>query len=397
MGKKLLLKHRYNLVPEFEIYNRIKNFQKKLSESNIPVAIIYYPVNCYYFTGANQDEILIVYADREPVLLVKRDLERAKNDSPITQIFPLKSFSDLKKFINEKRVGFEFDYITLNECKKFQSIIDAEFVDITQIINELRSIKSKYEISLMKHAGEIAKKVYLEGANYLKKGLTEIEFAGILEKIARKYGHEGILRTGSFRFESYTSHIMCGYTSTFTTKTATPTGGMGLSPAFPCGASFNEIKENKPILVDFGICFMGYQVDETRMFSIGEPEEEFVNYYKKILKIQHEIFENLKPGIIAGDFFDFIYEKSYSLGIEKYFLGFNKKFNFIGHGIGLHTSEFPVIAKNFNYLIKENMTFAFEPKMVIPEKYGLGIEDTVVVRKDRVERITSIPEEIICV
>ncbi len=387
-----------NFIPEDEIYRRIKSIQNKLDENDIPVAIIYYPVNCYYFSGALQDEILILYPDREPILLVKRDFVRVKNDSPLKNIKILNSLNDLKDFIKDKKIGLEFDNLTYSEFLKFKNILGIlEPVNISGIIDELKAIKSEYEISLMRKAGEIAKKVYVESANFLKEGLTEIEFAGIMEKIARKYAHEGVLRTGSFRFESYTSHIMSGITGTYTTKTPTPTGGLGLSPAFPCGASLKKIRKGEPILVDFGICFMGYQVDETRMFCVGEPDDIYQEYFKKILTVEKEICKNLKPGINGKELFDIAYKKAVELGIEDYFLGYEKKFYFIGHGIGLHTSEFPVIAKNFNVEIKENMTLAFEPKMVIPEKYGIGIENTVVVKKNSIENLTRIPEEIIYV
>ncbi len=387
-----------NLIPESEISFRIKKFQKKLEELDIPVAIIYYPVNCYYFSGALQDEILIIYADKDPVLLVRRDIERACKDSSIKNIYPLNSLKILKEYIKEKKIGIEFNNITYSEFLKFKAIFqDANFVNISEIIDNQRAIKSEYEISLMRKAGEIAKKVYIQAANFLKEGITEIEFAGIMEKIARKYGHEGVLRTGTFRFESYTSHIMSGVSGTYTTKTATPTGGIGLSPAFPCGASFKKIKKGEPILVDFGICYMGYQVDETRMFCIGEPDDEFQDYYNKILIIENEIYKNLKPDVNGAELFSLIYNKAKDLEIEDYFLGYKEKFNFIGHGIGLHTSEFPIIAKNIDIKIKENMTIAFEPKIVIPGKYGLGVENTIVVRKEKLEILTEIPGGIICV
>ncbi len=387
-----------NFIPNNEIFFRINNLKQKLIENDIPVAIIYYPVNCYYFTGSFQDEILIVYPDKEPILFVKRDFNRAKKDSSLKNIIKLKSLRDLKEYVNNNKIGLEFNNLTVSEFLKFKEIFNIKNpVNISDFIDEIRAIKSEFEISIMKKAGEIAKNVYLEAANFLKEGITEIEFAGIMESIARKYNHEGILRTGTFRFESYTSHIMSGITGTYTTKTATPTGGIGLSPAFPCGASTKKIRKGEPILVDFGICYMGYQVDETRMFCIGEPDSEFKNYYNKILIIEKEIYKNLKPGINGKDLFNLIYQKAIDLGIEDYFLGYKEKFNFIGHGIGLHTSEFPVIAKNIDVEIKENMTIAFEPKMVIPGKYGLGVENTVVVRKDKPEILTEIAGDIICV
>ncbi len=384
----------YEKVPEKEIFNRIEKLKDKLKSYDIPHAIIYYPINCYYFTGANQDGILLVSINSEPIFFVKRDFLRAKEDSSIKNIVQINSIKDIKNYCKEKRIGIEFNTLTVSEYLKFKNILNAEFVDISPIINELRAIKSEYEINLMRKAGEIGKKVFEESANFLKENLTEIEFAGIMEMLARKYGHEGILRTGSFRFESYTSHIMSGSNGTISTKTDTPTGGLGLSPAFPCGASFKKIKKGEPILVDFGICYMGYQVDETRMFVIGDPEVWFIDAYSCVREIENEIYNKLYPEINGKEIFEIAVKKAEELGYGEYFLGYKKKHNFIGHGIGLHTSETPIIAKNFDVKIKENMTIAFEPKMVLKNKAGIGIENTIVVRKKGVEKLTPIQEEI---
>ncbi len=385
----------YEKIPEYEIESRIKNFKKILKENKIPAALITYPLNNYYFSGANQDQYMIIFSDKDPIIFIKRDIKRVKEDSPISNIIKISSLKEISKFICTDFLGIEYEYINLKEFNRLKQLFpNVKFTDISNYITQLRMIKSNVEVEYMKKAAEIDKKVFIESLNYLKEGMTEIEFAGIMEYLAKKYGHEGILRTGSFRFESYTWHIMSGISGTYTTKTNTPVGGKGLSPAFPCGASHKKIKKGEPILVDFGICYMGYQVDQTRMFCIGEPEDWFVSAYNAIKTLENEIYSHLKIGANGKEVFEKVIDKSKELGYYDYFLGYNEKFNFIGHGIGLHTSEPPFIAKNFNIEIKENMTISFEPKMVLPKNGAIGIENTIIVKKEGIKKITITPEEI---
>ena len=92
----------------------------------------------------------------------------------------------------------------------------------------------------MRRAGEIGKKVYQEAKKILKEGMTEIEFGGLLEAAAKRYGHEGLLRVRSLNYEAYTWHVLSGFTGGIVSQSDSPMGGLGLSPAFPVGASLKS-------------------------------------------------------------------------------------------------------------------------------------------------------------
>jgi Xaa-Pro dipeptidase len=214
--------------------------------------------------------------------------------------------------------------------------------------------------------------------------------------LAQKYGHEGILRTGSTHFEPVSWHILSGISGTIHGQYDAPASGIGLSPAFPNSASRKKIKKHEPIMVDFGITYYGYQVDSTRMFSIGAPDEKFLEYYEKSKIILNEIVSNFNKIRTCNELFETGKLKSEELNIAFNYLGIgeNKK-TFVGHGVGLETSELPLISKRSRDFINENNTVAVEPKIVV-ENYGIiGIENTYLITENGYKLLTPIREDIL--
>ena len=82
-------------------------------------------------------------------------------------------------------------------------------------------------------------------------------------------------------------------------------GGLGLSPAFPVGASFKKIRRNEPILVDFGICYHGYQVDQTRMYAIGSMPDIFVGAYDACREIHDRVLDKVAEGYTSKELFEY--------------------------------------------------------------------------------------------
>jgi Xaa-Pro aminopeptidase len=247
----------------------------------------------------------------------------------------------------------------------------------------------------MRKAGEIGKKVFQEGKKILKKGMTEIEFGGLLEAEAKKYGHEGLLRVRSLNYEAYTWHVLSGLTGGIVSQSDSPMGGLGLSPAFPVGASFKVMKVNEPILVDFGTCYHGYQTDETRMFSIGKMKQKFIDAYEACKEIHDAVLEETRPGADCEALFVKTLRLAEKLGYKDSYLGPpGLQTRFIAHGIGLELNELPFIAQGQSYPLEEGMTFSLEPKIVFPGEGSVGIENTVVVTKKGYEILTPVGQKI---
>jgi Xaa-Pro dipeptidase len=390
-------------VPAEEIEKRLQTLRSELAKREWDAALIVHNVDLVYFSGTMQNAVLFVPLDGKETLMVKKYRERAQRESAVAQVIPLNSWNDMPSIIAEhyvripQKMGIELDVLPAKDYIRLQEIFaGVEIVDSSSLIKAIRKIKSTYEIGLMKQAGEIGKIVYAEVPHVLKEGMTEIELAGILVAVSMRHGNQNYLRMRAFNSYAYSWHVLSGYTGSILSYIDAPMGGMGLSPAFPVGASHKPIKAHEPILIDFGICYNGYQVDEARMFSVGELPKRFKDAYLATRDIETAMSATARPGVSCHDIYRTGWEVARRLGYEEHFMGPpDYKTRFIGHGIGLEIDEYPFIAQNHDYPLEEGMTFALEPKMVFPAEGAVGIENTFAVGRGGAEKLTPADEALI--
>jgi len=390
-------------TPAEEIGERHRKLRQRMESEGMEAFLVVQKMDYFYLSGTAQDALLFVPLDGEPLLLVKRELERARIDSSLEHVVGLTSLRKLPALVAEhvgrepRVLGLEMDILPVRDYLRLQSLFpNSKLVDGSGILRDLRKIKSPFEIDLMRKAGDIGKKVYQEAGKILREGMTEIEFGGLLEATAKKLGHEGLLRVRSFNYEAYSWHVLSGTNGGIVSQSDSPMGGLGLSPAFPVGASRRVMKACEPILVDFGICYHGYQADETRMFSIGKMSPKFVDAYKACREIHDAVLAEARPGADCEGLFLRTLELARALGYEDSYLGPpGLQTKFIAHGIGLELNEYPFLAQGQSYPLEEGMTFAVEPKIVFPGEGSVGLENTVVVTPEGCEILTPIDMEII--
>lgn len=390
-------------IPAEEIEKRLQQLRGEMAKKGWDAALIVHNVDLVYFSGTMQNALLFVPLDGQEMLMVKKYGERAQRESAVEQVIPLNSWNDMPSLIAEhygripQKMGIELDVLPAKDYIRLQEIFaEVEIVDSSSMTKAIRKIKSTYEIGLMKQAGEIGKIVYTEVPRVLKEGMTEIELAGILVAVSMRHGHQNYLRMRAFNSYAYSWHILSGYAGGMLSYIDAPMGGMGLSPAFPVGASYKPIKAHEPILIDFGICYNGYQIDETRMFSVGELPRRFKDAYRATRDIEAAMTAAARPGVSCHDIYRTGWEVARKLGYEEHFMGPpDYKTRFIGHGIGLEIDEYPFIAEGHDYSLEEGMTFALEPKMVFPGEGAVGIENTFITGKDGVEKLTPAEEALI--
>jgi Xaa-Pro dipeptidase len=392
----------FRYTPFGEIENRFIKVRAEMKKQGIEALLVVQKMDFYYLTGTTQDGFLCLPLEGKPLLMIKREYERAKVESPIKEVVLLKSLRDIPSLIQTiwnrlpHSLGLEFDLLPVKDYFKFQELLPGmRFMDSSGVLREARKIKSPFEIDLMKRAGEIGKKVYQEARKILRKGMTEIEFGGLLEAAAKRYGHEGLLRVRSFNYEAYTWHVLSGPAGGIVSQSDSPMGGLGLSPAFPVGASLRSMKSHEPILVDFGTCYHGYQADETRMFSIGKLRQKFIDAYNACREIHDVLLEEVRPGADCEAIFVKSLRLAEKLGYKESYLGPpGLQTHFIGHGIGLELNELPFIAQGQSYPLEQGMTFAVEPKIVFPGEGSVGLENTLVVTEKGYEILTPVKQEI---
>jgi len=392
----------FRYTPLEEIENRLTRIRAGMEKQEMEVLLVIQKMNFYYLSGTTQDGLLFVPLEGKPLLMIKRELERAKVESQLNEIVALKSIREIPSLIQThcgrlpNSLGLELDILPVRDYFKYQELFPGvKLMDGSSVFREARKIKSPFEIDLMRKAGEIGKRVYQEARKILKEGMTEIEFGGLLEAAAKKYGHEGLLRVRSLNYEAYTWHVLSGLAGGIVSQSDSPMGGLGLSPAFPVGASLKVMRAHEPILVDFGTCFHGYQADETRMFSIEKMKKKFIDAYNACKEIHEAVLEETRPGADCGAIFMKTLQLAEKLGYKDSYLGPpGLQTRFIGHGIGLELNELPFIAQGQSYPLEEGMTFAVEPKIVFPGEGSVGLENTVVVTEKGYEILTPVSQKI---
>jgi Xaa-Pro aminopeptidase len=228
----------YRFVPGREIENRLAKLKRLMAKKGIQAVLVFHKLTSYYLSGTGQNSILHIPLEGKPLLMVKRELERAKIESPLDDVIGMRSLRDLPSLIQEhsgslpETIGLEMDVLPVNDYFKIKELFpNARFLDAFPVMMDVRKIKSSFEINLMRKAGEIGEKVYEEGRRILKKGMTDLEFGGLLELVAKRHGHEGFLRTRTLNFEAYTWHILSGPPGGLVSLTESPMGRIG---AFSC-------------------------------------------------------------------------------------------------------------------------------------------------------------------
>ena len=400
--KELTLSLGFRYTSREEIENRLSRVRTGMEKNGIAALLLVQKMDRYYLSGTTQDGFLFVPLHGSPLLMIKRELERARAESPLTDVVPINSNRELPSLIRNHlgklpdTLGLELDVLPVKEYFRLQDLFpDAKLPDASPILRDVRKIKSPFEINLMKAAGEIGKQVYHAGTKVLREGMMEIEFGGLLEAAAKKHGHEGLLRVRSLNYEAYSWHVLSGPNGGIVSQSDSPMGGLGLSPAFPVGASRKVMKAHEPILIDFGICFHGYQADQTRMFSIGRVKQKFIDAYQACREIHDAALQEVRPGAVCEEIFEKTLRLADRLGYRDSYLGPpGLQCRFIGHGIGLELNEFPFLAPGHAYPLEVGMTFAVEPKIVFPGEGSVGIENTMVVTRTGYEILTPIEQMI---
>ena len=264
------------------------------------------------------------------------------------------------------------------------------------MVRQVRAVKSSYEIDMIRQAAALADRMAGFAATVLREGIPEIEMAGLLEAEARRLGHQGLVRMRLWGSEMFYGHFMSGWSAAVPGCLASPTGGAAMSPAFGQGPGPKKIEAGEPILFDYVCARQGYLADHTRIYCLGELPENLMEGHKAMLELQALVSREALPGKRVGDIYDLALGFVKSKGYANYFMGADDgRVSFIAHGIGLELDEFPFIAAGQKMKLQAGMVIAMEPKLVFPGQGVVGIENTLLVTENGLERLTQFEDGIV--
>jgi Xaa-Pro aminopeptidase len=389
-------------VPAEEIEKRKERIQKELQVNGIDGLFIVQRVDLFYFSGTAQNGFLYIPAEGDPLLCIRKYMPRAREETPLKNLVEINSIKEVPQLISDFYgrlpgvMGFELDVIPVKDFNFYRRLFqDQECVDGSSLILKTRTIKSRWELERMEKTAELSLKTFEYAKRALQPGISEIEFAGMLETFSRKMGHGAGLRVRDYQTEGYPWHILSGKNGGMVGLLDSPSSGEGTSAAFPCGAGRKLLTKNEPIMIDFGSVLNGYHLDETRMFVIGSMTDQVLSACKAAIEIHDGVLEKAKPGVTMAALFRHADDLAATLGYGDTYLGPpGYKVSFVGHGIGLELIEPPFIAKDREDPLEPGMTIALEPKIVFRDQFIAGIESVFLVTESGSRLMSKIPLEI---
>lgn len=335
---------------------RRKNLLKFAQKIDCDTLVTFEPENLFYMTGFWGEAIGILEKGGKttiiaPELEVGRVKEESENCDIITSERGMGLISSLIDKIKKKKVCTDCqNYSTMTSLKKSIPTIKST----TEPFYNSRIIKDEKEINILKKASRIIDEMYEICYKKMKIDQKESE----LQTILMSYAMEQKM------FDT-------GYKSTLNPLIIAggPNGSLPHAQV-----TDRKFKKGDLVVVDLTLRYKGYVSDATRTFAIGKilPQEKQV--YEIVKESQKLGLKAVKPNVDCKDIDlacrKYIEEQNYG----KYFI------HSTGHGIGLEVHELPTISYKSETKLKENMAITVEPGIYIPNKFGVRIEDSLIVK-----------------
>ncbi len=390
------------LTPLGELSTRLTRLQEGLQDRGLDGALISQNVDLFYFSGTMQTSNLFVPASGDPLLLTRKSHERACQESPLPHIVPIRSLKEIPGYLgvhgfpDPARLGLEMDVLPANTYLAYRELLpETRFVDVSPLIRGIRAVKSDFEVTILREAAERLAGIFAAVESFAVPGVSEVELAGLLESVARRDGHPGIVRMRYFNQENFYGHVLSGESGAVPSYLDSPTGGHGMGPSMPQGASLRVLRAGEPIFIDLVAVVDGLMVDQTRIYALGNLPDDLAAAHQAMVDVQTTVIAAALPGAVCGDLYELALATAASKGLAANFMGLGAdRVAFVGHGVGLELNELPVLSRGAKAILQPGNVFALEPKCLFSGRGAVGIENTWLVTEGGSMRLTSTSDDV---
>jgi Xaa-Pro aminopeptidase len=317
------------------------------------------------FTGSNA--ALVLTGGRAVLFTDGRYTAQAKAEAQGTRIVIAKkpalvAACEWMEAVGVLRCGFDAAQTTVAALESMRKAVSGRvrrgmFVAVKSLIARMREVKDADEIARVRSAALLGCELFDGMLTYLESGLTEVAVAAELEHAARLAGAEGM----SF-------------------ETIVASGGRS---ALPHGhATTAKLPRRGFVTLDFGVVLDGYLSDMTRTVHLGKALGDEREVYDSVLEAQEAAVAAVAPGVTAGDVDEAARSVLRRAGLDQYFT------HSTGHGVGLEIHEGPRLAAKQTQVLEQGMIITIEPGVYMPGKFGLRIEDMVLITSKGGEVLT---------
>lgn len=351
--------------------SRLSKLRDGLKREGLEALVVTQPENRRYLSGFTGSAGALLISQEEARIFVDfRYVEQAKAQAAEFRLIREDRAQALhKEFANNlrsslqelglSRVGFESLNLSVYQHQAWQETLDGmELMPTTDLVEELRAVKERAEIELIRKAAALTDEAYNHMHGLLRAGITEREASWAGESYMRTHGAEGV----AFEF-------------------LVQAGPHGALPHWV--AAEEPIKAGEPLIMDMGSRVDGYHSDLTRTVFMGKSDSQFQKIFDIVRKAQETALHGIRPGM-KGEEADALARKV----IEE--AGYGEYFGHgLGHGVGLAIHEKPWVRRTSQEELRPGMLITVEPGIYLPGWGGVRIEDLALVVEDGLEVLSQ--------
>ena len=373
---------------EFE--NRVKKARVLMDKNHMDLLLITSPHNFRYFSGLDsyfwesptRPWFLLIPLKSDPIAVVpsigRTALEKTWIENILTWQSPNPNDEGISLLQNtilelipaKGNVGCELGLeshlrMSVDDFDKLKkNLSEYKFTNASNIIWQLRMIKSNNEINKIKNIVSIASKVFDNLDKYMKIGMSEIQICNIFK--------QQLIDNGA----DHTLYMSC----------ASSNDGYD---QIICNPSDKKIIDGDILIIDTGSTFDGYFCDFDRNFAFGKISQECQNAYNILWEATEKTLEKIKPGISCADISNSLLKKLDNSGLSSNSVGR------MGHGLGLQVTEPPSIHSDDRTVLEENMIITLEPCFEYVSGKMLVHEENILITNNGYELLsTRTPQKI---
>ena len=373
-GKKA--RHDYSYTRPNGPGGRLVQLQAALKSAELDGVIVSHIPSIRYLSGFSGSAGTLFVAPKGAWVLTDGRYAEQVADEVVEGVEPIIDRGHLERLKNDRlikkgmRIGFQSGAVSFARFEMMRKTLGkkVELVAADRMVRELTLLKSESDVASIRRAANIAAKVYREILTIVKPGMRELDVAAEISYLGRRAGSEG---------DAFDIIVASGHRS-----------------ALPHGrASKKKIAKGDLVTLDFGCIVDGFNSDMTRTFAVGEPGDEAREVYRTVLESERAGVAAARAGLGARELDRVCRDIIEEAGYGEYFS------HSTGHGLGIEVHEMPPVAARADKATKlaEGMVVTIEPGIYLPSKFGVRIEDDVLIEADGCRELTSPTRKLVVV
>lgn len=351
--------------------NHIKQIADKLEEYGLDAMLILSEAGERYAVGFHGEGLTLVskndcwyFTDSRYIEAANRDIAGAHIDCVGRGRSHRTLAAEVIREQKLEKVGFESDVMSVDALSRYEQELPCTLIAAPELLRDLRGAKDKAELDLMRASQAITDRVFSNILDFIRPGMTERE-------VAARIVYE-LMRLGASR------------------PSFDPIIAAGANGSMPHAVPGDKtIETGMFVTMDFGGVYEGYCSDMTRTIAVGQPADEMRLVYDTVLKAQLAGLAAARAGVPGCTV-----DKAARDVIEQ--AGYGEYFGHsLGHSLGLEIHERPGFSPAEQAIMPVGAVVSCEPGIYLPGRFGVRIEDVVILAEDGCENMTASPKDLI--